>query len=256
LLVVAHADDEVIGAGNLLARLPEAERVRVVVAYVTDSAPTNLWFAQQAGFQTREEYAAARVAERNAALRLAGISPDQCVEFGFRDQESWRDLVEITERIAHLLERVRPAVVLTHPYEGGHPDHDAAAFAVRQAVDRSEGLRPQVIEFTSYHAGASGLETGRFLPVEGCLEEIIVLDEEARARKQAMFDCYASQARVLAWFSINEERFRPAPAYDFTKAPHAGTLHYEALNWGVTGEMWRREAAEALQLLQRSYAWD
>jgi hypothetical protein len=55
LVVVAHPDDEAIGAGGLLAGLPDA-----VVAHVTDGAPRNDRYAQSKGFQTREEYARAR----------------------------------------------------------------------------------------------------------------------------------------------------------------------------------------------------
>ena len=260
VLVVAHADDEVIGAGAWLANLPEEARRQVKIAYTTDSAPANLWFARQAGFETREAYAAARVEERNKALRVAGISPEQCVEFGFRDQESWRSLQEITALLRPLLNRVQPAIILTHPYEGGHPDHDAAAFAVRQAVEQIAANAPRIVEFTSYHRGPTspgapeGLETGRFLPVEGSVEESVALTEEERRRKQEMFACYKTQARVLAWFTVNEERFRSAPRYDFTRPPHDGPLHYETLDWGITGEVWRQYAAAALQAGRRSHA--
>src|SRR5581483_3499161 len=170
LLVVAHADDEIIGAGGWLARLPEEEKSRVTIAYITDSAPENPWFAQTAGFSTPEEYAAARRAERAAALKILGISPRQCRDFGIRDQQSFRELVEITSRIARLIDELRPSVILTHPYEGGHPDHDAAAFAVHRSA-QSGG--PRVHEFTSYHAGAKGLQTGRFLPFPGCPEDVL-----------------------------------------------------------------------------------
>ncbi|HZU26188.1 MAG TPA: PIG-L deacetylase family protein [Bryobacteraceae bacterium] len=246
LLVVAHADDEVIGAGAWLARLPDDQKPRVTIAYITDSAPENPWFAREAGFATRDEYAAARRSERDAALQIAGISPGQCRDFGFGDQQSFRNLVEITSRISKLVDELRPSVILTHPYEGGHPDHDSAAFAVRQAATAGN---VQVREFTSYHAAPQGLETGRFLPFPGSPEHVLTLTEAERALKRSMFACHRTQARVLAWFDIAEERFRPAPDYDFTRPPHPGTLHYESLDWGITGEMWRAHAAEALELL-------
>jgi hypothetical protein len=118
---------------------------------------------------------------------------------------------------------------------------------------------PEVYEFASYHAAAqtvaaggtqssSRMETGRFLP-GGDPGEVIVLDETSRRRKQAMLECFKSQTAVLANFSIDEERFRPAPAYDFSSAPHAGRLYYENFPWGVTGERWRFLAAEALRTL-------
>lgn len=60
----------------------------------------------------------------------------------------------------------RPEVILIHPYEGGHPDHDAAAFAVHvvgRLLERERGEPPLLIEFTSYHIGEAGIRVGEFL---------------------------------------------------------------------------------------------
>ena len=64
-----------------------------------------------------------------------------------------------------------------------------------------------------------------------------------------MISCFASQLHMLRNFPVDVERFRPAPAYDFTSAPHPGRLYYENFDWGVTGERWRRLAEEALRTL-------
>jgi len=189
-------------------------------------------------------------------LSIAGISRAQITDFGYTDQQSWRHLVEITDRLTGLIRKIRPTIILTHPYEGGHPDHDSAAFAVRHAVGQRDAVS-RIWEFTSYHAGAEGLETGRFLAFRDSAEQVVTLTEAERERKRAMFDCYRTQARVLEWFEIAEERFRDAPEYDFTQPPHPGTLHYESLNWGISGEMWRNAAQQALGLLtQRCSVWD
>jgi hypothetical protein len=44
---------------------------------------------------------------------------------------------------------------------------------------------------------------------------------------------------VLQAFTVEVERFRAAPDYDFTQAPHSGALFYENFNWGMTGARWR-----------------
>ena len=56
-----------------------------------------------------------------------------------------------------------------------------------------------------------------------------------------------TQRQMLSQFTTEVERFRPAPAYDFTSPPHDGKLHYETFDSGMTGHEWRRNAREALR---------
>jgi LmbE family N-acetylglucosaminyl deacetylase len=145
---------------------------------------------------------------------------------------------------------LRPAAILTHPYEGGHPDHDATAFAVHAACARVLNP-PEVWEFASYHA-ASGdgavIEAGTFLP-DAEEVETIALSDGARAMKSEMIARYGSQLHMLRHWPLDVERFRAAPVYDFTRPPHSGKLYYEHFDWGVTGERWRLLAEEALRTL-------
>lgn len=238
LLVAAHPDDETLAAGGILPRL----EVRAIV-HVTDGAPRDLRDARAAGCQTRDGYAAARRRELEQALELAGISNGRLRRLEAVDGEAWLSMGALARQIAGLLEELRPGVVLTHPYEGGHPDHDSAAFAVHAACALSISP-PAIYEFASYHARDGGLETGRFLP-EGEEGETVAMSPEARARKLRMIECFVSQLHFLRQFSMDAERFRRAPAYDFARAPHAGALLYEIFGWGITGAEWRRAAAEA-----------
>ncbi len=205
-----------------------------------------------AGFPGKGAYAAARRQELAAALALAGISPQQCRYLSFGDQEISFHLEDLAERILKILREIKPAVVYTHPYEGGHPDHDATAFAVHSAVKMFAGngaSRPRIYEFTSYHSGPSGMETSEFLPYPGSSICSKVLDEQERLLKARMFDCFVTQRHMLQQFPLLIEKTRPGPPYDFSQAPHAGKLYYESFDWGVDGPRWRELAREAGQAL-------
>lgn len=245
-VVVAHPDDETIGVGGQLARL-----LGVTVVHVTDGAPRDLRDAFSAGLVTRQAYAEARRQEAEWAMALAGIPRDRLFSFDIVDQEASLQLVTLAARIARFLEDEKITAVLTHAYEGGHPDHDAIAFAMHAAgrlIARSGGIPPALIEMAGYHAGEGGMVTHAFLP-GGDPGLTLRLTRVQREAKRRILACYRTQAAILAPFDVEVERLRPAPAYDFARAPHAGPLWYERHGWGWTGGRWRCLAAAALREL-------
>jgi LmbE family N-acetylglucosaminyl deacetylase len=243
MFISPHPDDEVIGAGSRLPLLSQA-----LVVEVTDGSPPGLSDALAAGFQSRETYAAARRAELKSALSIAGIS--QLIELGLPDQRASFYLVSLTQKILALIEEHRPEVLITVPYEGGHPDHDATAFATHTALDLiDEWRRPLLVEMLSYHSKNGACDMFDFLGDDESNVLVIQLGEESRSLKHRLFDCFPSQERVLRWFQTEVEKFRLAPQYDFTRPPHEGSLYYELFPWGMKGNLWRELAASALQQL-------
>ncbi|MHB9027857.1 MAG: PIG-L deacetylase family protein, partial [Candidatus Latescibacterota bacterium] len=241
MLVAAHPDDETVGAGSRLFRFGRDS----VLIHVTDGSPRNLQDAHAAGYRTATEYAGARRRELLAALDIAGIGPDRCFSLDIPDQEAGYRLVEAATGIAGLLMRFRPGIIVTHPYEGGHPDHDSAAFAVPAAVrilgEKGFPAVP-VVEFTSYHGRNGKMVINDFLPDAGCPACTVILSERERNVKERMMNCFKTQRNMLANFPVSIERFRPAPLYDFTAPPHGGKLFYEQYDWGMTGGEWRSNA--------------
>jgi LmbE family N-acetylglucosaminyl deacetylase len=185
-------------------------------------------------------------------MGLAGIVPEQCGEMGCMDQQASLQLVKLARRLGELLRKLGPEMVLTHPYEGGHPDHDATAFAVHAAcglLRRRHLSPPAIVEMTSYHLGAGGIEPGVFLPAEGGEVRTVELSEEEREFKRQLVECFPTQRETLKYFPIGVERFRVAPQYDFTRRPHPGKLFYEMHPWGMTGERFCRLTKEAMEEL-------
>ena len=244
-VLAAHPDDETIGASSLLARLPSTH-----VIYLTDGAPRdrNLWPPNMQG--PREDYAEVRRQEAASALARVGISPGQSHRLGAVDQEAVLNLRELSRQLSELLAQLRTNLLITHPYEGGHPDHDCAALVARLALQRLEGAGvSSLCEMTSYHAREGQCITGEFLNPDASTEIVCDLTEEDRERKRRMMDEYKSQRLVLENFPIVAERLRTAPEYDFTNPPHEGKLWYEHMGW-TTGQRWRELATRAVAQAQ------
>lgn len=245
IVVVAHPDDETIGAGALLGRVRDA-----LVVHATDGAPRTGPDARHAGCASWQDYAALRRRELEGAATLAGLPADRLVGLGLADQGASPDMAGAARRIAGLVADWRPDLVLTHPYEGGHPDHDATCFAVHAAcalLRRERKACPPLAEMAFYHDGdADGVTTFQdFLPTPGIPVLARRLEAEERELKRRMLDAHPSQAGTLASFRDDVEPYRPSPAYDFARPPHAGRLNYERFDWGMTGKCWRALAAEA-----------
>jgi LmbE family N-acetylglucosaminyl deacetylase len=247
LLVAAHPDDETIGAGVLISRI-NINQIHLV--HVTDGSPRNPSDALAAGFSSGEAYAAARRAELIRSLAVAGIDERAMSRLDFTDQELSFQLEDLTARILAVIEERKPDVVLAHAYEGGHPDHDAVAFAchvARQLFTLEYGHAFELVEFTGYYSNSGRINVGDFLPGHNEQQFCCSLAPHEKEMKRQMLRAFKSQSRTLEpFFTLESEKLRRAPAYDFSRPPHEGTLFYEYFPWGVNGEEWRSLAHKAL----------
>jgi N-acetylglucosamine malate deacetylase 2 len=237
LAVVAHPDDETIGFGTRLSRWPLA---RIVT--VTDGSPLRLDDARRAGCRTRVGYAALRRKELEGALEIAGFPRQQCECLDLVDQRSPYHLTWLARQIADRVDRLRVRWVLTHPYEGGHPDHDAAAFACQAAIQLIADCKPLRIEFACYHLRSGRFVAGQFRP---CDSESFTptFTEKDHGQRRWMMQAHRSQSSTLAQFEHCVEQFRLAPEYDFSHAPQEPW--YASMPFGMDVRTWEQLAAEA-----------
>lgn len=244
MVVVAHADDETIALGARLGRFHEAHFI-----HATDGAPRNEADSRAYGFSALADYQQARARELADMFSLAGLDRVSRSSLNFRDQEATLNLVEITRLLMRHIRHHEPEVIFTHPYEGGHPDHDSCAFAVHHAVGlhRAQGgARPLILEAPFYNAGPKKSGAGAFLDVGVTMPEVVYhLSAAERQRKHALISCFTTQRQTLKGFHDSIERYRIAPMYDFTRPPHPGEVLYERYPWGMTSDRFCQLAEEA-----------
>jgi LmbE family N-acetylglucosaminyl deacetylase len=243
-VIVAHPADEVVGAGCLISKLAD-----VSILHVTDGAPRDMQDAKAAGFKGRSEYAQARKLECLSALALANVPKDRVIDLEVTDQCAPHYLADLTKKITAFLQRSSTDIVVTHPYEGAHPDHDATAFATHAAMRLMEqnGFKPPVLFEMALHPSTDfKAKVPEFLPGLKGETTTLLLDERAQDLKQRMFACFETQRKSLVVSPFGPEKFRPPPNYDFSAPPQYGKLYYENFEWALRSNDWQSLARKAL----------
>jgi LmbE family N-acetylglucosaminyl deacetylase len=241
VIVVAHPDDDVLSMGGRLLAFRH-----LTVIQLTNGAPASGDDARRLGFASNAAYAAAREQEAREAYARLGLSCRR-IRLDAPDQDCISFVTCLADVIAEAMRGAE--LVFTHPYEGGHPDHDAAALTVQRAcaaLKARADVAPARLEFASYHLGGNGMITGAFFPSPQSSETCITLTPDQRNLKRHALAAYKSQAAVLRWFDPGVERYRTAPDYDFSQAAPPGRALYDGFGWAMTAATWRRIARPLL----------
>ena len=171
---------------------------------------------------------------------MLGVRPRLRLRYGLTDQETVFHLPGLVRRLSHDLRGCD--AVLTHAYEGGHPDHDTAAAAVQLACLYAGGDQKGAIvrlEFAGYHSRGGALVAGRFHPDPAAPErEVDAAPSDRRARTEALA-CFTSQTATLAQVGFETERLRLAPVYDFRRPPPPGEALYDQWRFSLSSNEWR-----------------
>jgi LmbE family N-acetylglucosaminyl deacetylase len=127
VVLAAHPDDEVLGAGGVLSLLASAgTRLRLVA--VTDGESSHPGLSDPLVLITR------RCAERAAALRELGAGTAEVIRLKLPDSRLRRREPELTTAVRQLVAGFEACLA---PWENDvHPDHEAVGRAARQACPR------------------------------------------------------------------------------------------------------------------------
>ena len=180
VVVAAHPDDEVLGAGGLLAACARAGRTLLIVA-VTDGLASHpgsaLWPEQKLADQRREE--------RAQALKALGAEGATVRRLGFSDGDLSRATGAVASALAGL---PTPADVAVSPWRfDGHPDHEATGQAVARAA-QAVGARHLEAPIWAWHWAAPG---DARMPWSRAA--VLYLGPILAQRKRAAIGCFTSQ---------------------------------------------------------------
>lgn len=132
LFVLAHPDDESLGAGGIIAKYVQQG---VEVHLITATRGEYGWQTPEKPFPGPEELGKIREAELKAAADILGIHTIHHLDYidGYLDQANHH---EVIAKIVTVMREVRPQVVITFGPDGGygHPDHIAISQFTTAAI--------------------------------------------------------------------------------------------------------------------------
>lgn len=201
LVVSPHPDDEILGAGGLIASYVRSGRPVTLVS-VTDG---------EAAFPDWTGLANLRCRELDCALACLGASTVRIERLGLPDGEVDGHRAMLRNILSSA---ISPSTLLVAPFEGdGHPDHEAAGEVCLQVA------REQAVDLARYpiwawhHSNPSTLGQAQW----GCLS----LSPALLRAKQSAIQAFSSQLRPPApWQPIVPEHVLPY----FTRAVEAYLL--------------------------------
>src|SRR5690349_15378720 len=200
LLVMAHPDDESMGAGGLILR---HTRNGIATHLICATYGEAGWMGKPLGANPADlpEIRAQELEEAAQALALSGVELWDYPDGGLADA----DQKEITQRIWEHIGKVRPRVVVGWGPDGGygHPDHIALGACTDAAVAAmTEGERPALYHLTideplaNFYEEAQRLapsSNGFHTPPQEKVDVGIELDADEVMMKLRAIDCHKSQ---------------------------------------------------------------
>ncbi len=254
MAVHAHPDDETTGTGGILARYAD-EGIRTVLVTCTNGELGDGPGGTKPGTPEHDEAAVTvlRRAELEASCAILGVSDLELLGYHDSGMMGWPqneapgafwgvDVDEAAARLAALMERYRPQVVVTYDANGfyGHPDH-IQAHRVAMAASAATGI-PDKLYYTAVPKSdlatfrAVLAEAGMAPPGEveedpdfGTPDELVTTSVDCTGYTDRQFDAmaaHASQADNIFFLRLGTERFgtlfgleRFVRAVDRTAAP-------------------------------------
>jgi len=138
LLICAHPDDEIFGAGATIAKYQQ-EGKKVITVICSAGETSHPWLQYQYLVNLR----------RGESQRASAIvKTEQLLFLNLRDGKLAQDLqkTKVQKKLQELVAKEKPRRILTHARDDPHPDHQAVLHAVLKVAEQV-GFEGQVYSF-------------------------------------------------------------------------------------------------------------
>jgi len=216
LIVGAHPDDIEFSTGRLILK---RNAINVHTLCLTDGRK-----GQEGTVKEKipeEDYVEIRISETKKAQERLGIKKENMYFFHAPDQ-SLVNNPYIIDRLFLLIKKINPELILIHPFEGAHPDHDAAHLSSMIAAKNYGFDVNNIIEFGSYNNYGGRFRVQEFIPMNS-FEEKLLPGSNIQKEWNKMMTLFKSQINQQKDYipKSHYEIFRRLPNYDYSSLPYS-----------------------------------
>ena len=216
LFIIAHPDDEVVGATTIIKKLLE-EKNKVYIFFLTNGVISEkyLMFWQKKNIKKMK---IVRKSEMKLSLKELGIN-----DFFFQDipTRSLKEKIYDTYlKIKKIIVKNKIDVLFCPAYEGGHQDHDVANFICSKFQRKCD-----IYEYPEYNFYNNKINCNSFFDKRGN-QKIHILSDQEKFFKKNCLKIYSSERKNLGYIKFDKESYRRLQKYDYSQPPHLGILFY------------------------------
>lgn len=144
LVLCAHSDDQVIGAGGTIARHAKSGD-KVLVVIFSKGEKSVPWLKEELVKKAREDESKAIAKHLGCRVGFLGL-PDMGLITRIREKG-------FVERVIKIIEKFSPDKIFTHSLYDAHPDHQAVYRAVMMALEEVKlRNKPKIFTFAVWGA--------------------------------------------------------------------------------------------------------
>lgn len=177
IVIAAHSDDHIIGAGGTIAKYSaEGKKVRVIV--LSYGEKTHPWLKARYSKEMRAQ-------EAQNADKLVGCTS---TFFDLKEGKFIEGYPEIKQKLGAMLKKQAPTKIFTHSNEDIHPDH-RAAYAIMEGAVKEASISPEIYLFSIWNP---------ISPRRNNTPKMYVDISETHTKKMAALSHFRSQWAALA----------------------------------------------------------
>lgn len=219
IIFVAHQDDETFILTKIIEHLKSGDNLHVIYTSLS--------------YQNGESYKNKRILESKTALKSIGVDSDNVLFLGYPDGRTYKYLKEIIYKTDSLFYHIKPDIVYTSAFEGGHIDHDIANFVISYLMTSHDYLS---FEFPQY----SGYKTWLTFKLRSFPKKpethIRKLTKYEFQKVKEYWKYYESQHFPFGFYmsmtrgkkkSLGYLFLRKQPQYDYLELPPTGNVAYK-----------------------------